>query len=383
MLATMSYQPREYRGTTAMAAAPGYRPVRPGLSRQKLKSSHPQPLDADDLSRRLRIVLAEQKAHSDRKKKARAEAERRARHTAPSAGAVKEKSPNVSAQTSRTAEKYDGDKLHKSKLHLTASKTSSTSSQKDDHESHGPGHPYVPQVAAAQFARTTTVETLTEKHIVHKLSKKAMKFHLEGPNASREMGSVTAEAAPFEQAQAVRRAHHARERQYERNQFQHAPIMETATEADEVPPLLSQRRTFETHFKPEKDRAEKEARRRSTGSFLGKAEPALGPPCEVTSLLEHIEARQSDDVVGGPLEHQRVDWTQSDEARSRPIPVTSPPQPPPTLRKPDSKWTLRGRLGSFTKHSKDDKPPSSPDEKVGPLESPKSPVAGFFARFKR
>lgn len=360
-----------------MAAAPGYRPARPARpARQKPKSSHPQPLDADDLSRRLRIVLAEQKAHSERKRRARAEAERRSRPDSFGA-AVKEKSPNVPAQPAKATERSEGDKPHKSKLHLTASKTSSTSSQKDDQEGHAPGHPYIPQVAAAQFARTTTVETLSERHVVHKLSKKAMKFHLDGPNASREMAGITADSAPFEQAQALRRAHNARERQYERNQFQHPFNLETTAEVDELPPLIPQRRTFETHFNPSKDSAEKEARRRSTGSILGKAEPQLRASCEIPSLAEYAEPTKGDDVVGGPLEHQRVDWTQSDEAQGQSIPANMPFQSLPPLRKPDSKWTLRGRLGSFTKHGKEDKPPSPPDEKVGSLESPKSPVAGF------
>ncbi|UNI20209.1 hypothetical protein JDV02_006319 [Purpureocillium takamizusanense] len=382
MLATMSYQPREYRGTTAMAAAPAFRPARPAHHKPKSKPSQPQPLDADDLSRRLRIVLAEQKAHSERKRRARVEAERRTRHNS-SRVTVKAKPPNVLVQPAKATERHDGDEPHQNRLHSTASKNSSSSTQKEDHEGHTHGHPYVPQVAAAQFTRTTTVETVSERHITNKLSKKAMRFHLDGLNASREMAGITADTAPFEQAQALRRAHNARERQYERNQFQHPVHLETAGEVDELPPLVPQRRTFETHFSSHKESTDKEARRRSTGSILGKADPQPRASCEIPSLAEHSDPRKDDDVVGGPLEHQRVDWTQSDEAQNQAIPVNMPRQSPPALRKPESKWTLRGRLGSFTKHGKEDKTPSPPDEKVGSLESPKSPVAEFFARFKR
>jgi hypothetical protein len=106
------------------------------------------------------------------------------------------------------------------------------------------------------------------------------------------------------------------------------------------------------------------ARRMSTGDLL--AENQLSYP--------------ANGLTQEDLEH-RVDWTQSDEPQPQHRPRITP-----LLRKPDSRWTLRGRLGSFTKQGKEEKALLHPD-KAGfsamTADMPKSPVAGFFARFKR
>ncbi|POR32317.1 Uncharacterized protein TPAR_07480 [Tolypocladium paradoxum] len=385
----MSYPP-EYRATATRSY---HRPAK-ATSRQKLRPSQSQPIDPNELTRRLYIVIAEQKAQSERKKRARAEAERRARHCPSGADtgrdkvedatpftAVREKSPNLPTQQQKNNDKHDGEP-QKAKAERTASKTSTGSGHKEGEDGHPSTYRHVPQVAALQFARTTTVESPTNRLLVHKLSKKAVKFHMEAPNANSEICAAGPNASPFEQAQALRRAQSMRGRQYERNQFHHMPTLETTAELDEKQAHLHYRHTFETHFKVKGVDLEgkKDVRRRSTGSILGRMEHPLVGSFEIPAGSIPVQRRESDEVAVDPSEHHRVDWTQSDEARAPPVPNATSPPP---LRKPESRWTLRGRLGSRTKHSKHHKPPTSPDEKRAPQELPKSPKAGFFARFKR
>ncbi|KND94481.1 hypothetical protein TOPH_00898 [Tolypocladium ophioglossoides CBS 100239] len=391
MLASMSYPP-EYRATATRSY---HRPAK-ATSRQKLRPSQLQPFDPDELTRRLYTVIAEQKAHSERKKQARAEAERRARHYPSGADTdkykdkdaapltvVKEKPPNLPTQQHKTDDKHKGEP-QKVKLERTASKTSKGPGHNEGEDGNSSSYRHIPQVAASQFARTTTVESPTDRLLVHKLSKKAMKFHMEGPNANPEIRAVGPDASPFEQARALRRAQSMRERQYERNQCHHMPTLATTAEVDEKQAArLPHRHTFETYLKVEgmDPEEKKDVRRRSTGSILGRTEsPPVGAFEMPAGLIPAVQRCESDEVIVDPSEHHRVDWTQSDEARVWPIPIATSPPP---LRKPESRWTLRGRLGSFTKHGKDDKSPTPPDEKRASQESPKSPRAGFFARFKR
>ena len=123
-----------------------------------------------------------------------------------------------------------------------------------------------------------------------------------------------------------------------------------------------------------------DGRRRSTGSILGRTKPPRLGSLDSPAALFPVDGRESDEIVLVLSEHHRVDWTQSDEAKVGLMPLAMTPTP---LRKHESIWTLRGRLGSLTKHGKDEKPPSPIDEKRASPESPKSPKAGFFARFKR
>jgi hypothetical protein len=236
---------------------------------------------------------------------------------------------------------------------------------------------HVPQVAASQFALTTTVDSLSGNGPIHRLSKAAMKFHLDGLNASREMRAACPTAPPCEQTKALRRAQSMRERQYDRNQV-HDPLpttLEVARGSCELP----ERNAFQGHLRLKQVRDDvKSARRKSTGSIVGRSEAYPVDDFELPGIL-FSSTRPA--IAGDPDEH-RVDWSQSDEAMA--IKTVKVPHPPrPELRKPETKWTLRGRLGSFGRHSKEDKMPSPTDEKPSRDQSPTSPISGFFSRFKR
>ncbi|KAL7960267.1 hypothetical protein V8C34DRAFT_312805 [Trichoderma compactum] len=373
-------------------------------------------LDADDLTRRLYVVLAEQKAQAERKKRARAavEAERQANAAAVARNAnamhpgqrgiplgptvastqIQKREATAAKSHVRNAPRDSNEYPPKAdKLQRAGMKNSTSSSSNRNSEDAPPSnYRHVPQVAASQFARTTTTETVTEKHLVHKLSRQAVKFHMQGPNAM-----VATDLAPSEQNKALRRVQSMRERQYERNQFQHTHSLAATAEVDERPASTAPH-TFHEYLKSRNpdplDEINKETRRRSMGAILGMMAPADAEPAERSmSSLDN----QSDTVPVNPDEH-RVDWTQSDEAaillqqRQQQQPSQQPPQQPQksaaghgVLRKAESKWALRTKLGSFSK--KGDKL-SSPTEGEGAepfTETPKSPTktGGLFARFKR
>lgn len=390
----------------------------------KPQSQRLKALDADDLTRRLYVVLAEQKAQAERKKRARAavEAERQANAAAVARNAnvlhpgqhgiplgptvastqIHKREATAAKSHVRNAAPRDSNEYptKAEKLHKAGMKNSTSSSSNRNSEDAPPPSNYrhVPQVAASQFARTTTTETVTEKHLVHKLSRQAVKFHMQGPNAM-----VATDLPPSEQSKALRRVQSMRERQYERNQFQHTHSLAATAEIDERPASTAPH-TFQEYLKSKsldtQDETNKETRRRSMGALIGMMMPADAETAERSmSSLDN----QSDTVPVNPDEH-RVDWTQSDEAaillqqRQQQPPPPSQPQPQPqqqtqksavghgVLRKAESKWALRTKLGSFSK--KGDKLSSPTEEKdTEPLaETPKSPTTktgGLFARFKR
>lgn len=408
MLATLGY-PTDH----GMSARPR-QAVFKASARQKQRPAQSQPVDPQELARKLYVVLAEQKAHSERKRRAKAEAERfgkkaadksrrnkKSKEEARSATAS-EKSPVAPSQPPEAKKSQPEESpLSKDKLRRTSSKKSLRSSKKSTEEEHDPAQSYhhVPQVAAAQFARTTTVESLSEKSAIHKLSIRAMKFHLEGPNASAEMAAAGPGASPCEQAKALRRAQSTRERQYERNQIRLASNLPVTVEDVVGHPRLSQRHTFQAHLRMRGGECDdaKDIRRMSTGSILGTTEaPAVPVIGSFDGSRGVLLPSAMPEFTCAPDEH-RVDWTQADEelaakesaakalaakeSEANELPTLQTSQSP--LRKVESKWKLRGRLGSFTRHGKDDKPPSPTDEMAHEDSILRSPKSGFFARFKR
>ncbi|KAH6608002.1 hypothetical protein Trco_004315 [Trichoderma cornu-damae] len=413
----------------------------------KPQPQRPTPFDPDDLTRRLHVVLAEQKANAERKKRARAavEAQRQANAaavarnasvlhpgqrgiplgpTAPSTYIQKKEitaSKSLVGDASRRSSEFPAkaDKTHK------AGMKNSTTSSSDRNSGDTPPSSYrhVPQVAASQFARTTTAETVLEKHLMHKLSRQAMKFHMQGPNAAA--AGLAPDLAPSEQNKALRRVQSMRERQYERNQFQHSHTLAATAEVDEKLASAAPH-TFQEYLRSKGldlvDEPSKEMRRRSVGAVLGMMAPADFETIERSlSCAEHHQsaANHPDILPFNPDEH-RVDWTQSDEAallhqhkqqqhghqhqqqqqQSQQSQQSHQPQQQQqqqqaqpqndtaghnVLRKADSRWALRTKFGSFSKKGEKLPSPTEEKDKEPPVESPKSPTktGGLFARFKR
>ncbi|KHN95862.1 uncharacterized protein MAM_06224 [Metarhizium album ARSEF 1941] len=279
------------------------------------------------------------------------------------------------SETKQQVESSPRDKLNRTS---STDPNGSGNNGAEEESKHSPSYRHVPQFAASQFTLTTTVESPAEKGPVYKLSKAAMKFHLGGPNGGRETRTKGPKAPSCEQIKALKTAQSTRERQDGRNQV-HQPLP-TAFEVGMISHNLPNRSSFHANsrLKGDRDRV-KNFRRKSTGSILGQHD---APPIDILELADVLFFSPIRPVAtGAPGEH-RVDWTQSDEAMAARA-INIPQQSQPKLRKPESRWALRGRLGSFGRHSKDDKPLSPPYQKSPQDLSPKSPISGFFSRFKR
>ena len=356
---------------------------------------HLTPFDPEELTRRLYLVQAEQKVHADRKRRGKGETERQGKTAnvgetrisrnsnrtrlplPPDAKRARGKENDPDARTSQDSPRIKRESSpHSQQCPRRAGSIASTGScgkVKENDEAPSTYH-HVPQVAASQFSRTTTVGSPEDTHI-HSLSKKALKFHLDGPNADQNLVAMDDHVAPRDAARNLKRVQSQREKHYERNQFQHPSTLDSAIEIDDERLRLGQSHTFDTSYgRDEKDHDIENALKRAStgGNFFA---PIFS---ELPANALHLDRLDNRD--NGFTGDSRVDWTQSDERHKSPGHVA-----PSLLRKVDSKWNLKGR---FAKSQKQSKPHtlSSPVEETATEESPvspKSPKPGFFSRFKR
>ncbi|KOS22586.1 hypothetical protein ESCO_001912 [Escovopsis weberi] len=369
----------------------------PRLRKPVALSSHPRPFDPDELTRKLHGVLAEQQAYADRKRRARAaaEAEREARYAAQQARAdaqhpteaislpqtARDRRPGAPALKLQTGGSTTPGKSRRESLRrlFGASPTSD--------EQPTPTYHHVPQVAASQFARTTTVESLTDRALVHELSRRTLNGRPEGFSAPADDAPV--ELSPVGWTKALRRTQSLREDQHGTSTPRFTRTLDATAETDELLPTqrLTQENLCDLLRSQGADKGERnmsDVFQRIVASLEPPAErPSSSPrsplspvsPADMKLLPNHCE------VVGDPHEH-RVDWTQSDEIQNHA--KTAPAQQP--LRKSESRWALKSRLASFSK-GKGDKQAASPiEEKVkeAAMAQPKFPLKlGFLARFKR
>ncbi|UQC74178.1 uncharacterized protein CLUP02_00826 [Colletotrichum lupini] len=366
MLYNMSY-PRDQ--PTAAAAQP-IKPIAPPRPRQRC--SQPMPFDPEELSQKLVKVLADQKLHAEKRRRARAEATEPSKPAAPAPalnglqdghpqhaslareyldqGSLK---PGQSTTTTTrpaqptvkpTKERVDSGSSARSKSKTSDADTRSSKSGGKDSSSKRKGsdgdkHRFIPQFAAAQFSRTTTTETSDSKGLVRKLSRTALRIAQGHRERHQDRAPITHEQIPEMAELGSSRAH--RDRNHHRHTIEGPLGVGRAGEIDHT----------------------RSARRATTGDILLPFESGASSPY-------HLDDPEAADH--NPYEH-RVDWTQSDEAQPQ-------PKTKPSLRKADSIWALKHKLGALTRHgreenhSRDNSPPSDTA-----LRSPKS---GFFARFK-
>ena len=326
-------------------AGPIQEPSRPCPGPGPMGGSHyrgPKPrighFNPDELTRRLHAVLDDQHAHAERKRRA--------------------------ARADATAD-----------APLTSNPPPHRNYPPWDEAPPAEYH-HTPREAAKQFTRTTTVELMREHAHVHELHKRALKLHMDGRAARTPDTTVGPELArAMRQNQEHRRSH-----------FHQRRGLSDATAA-----MASPGRSRHT-FEGGRSRMGDSWRRNSTGNAAG----GLGDSTEeerqrqVLVMMEAAaEADASDNttppeepVVRYPAHEHRVDWTQSDE------PVRKPRLLPPLLRKADSLWGLRGRLGSKGGGSRHEggtetgglKEQESPNGNKSPVKSPRS---RFFAKFIR
>jgi len=378
------------------------------------------PFDPNELSRRLFLVVAEQKSDAERRRRARAEkTERRGKaaqsgSSQPKDGPAKASASSAAAPSAASVGRPAGDKSQSptsTKEDSSSDKRASPDSKRSNSTaasipgrkpSQGPGsapkpapeegtpHPYVPRVAAVQFARTTTPGTMREGGVSHKQSKQGLKFHLEGNLGQRSLvlsstGAqntvITSTGAPFERTKSLGRSHSHRHRTHDRTQARHPRILEGTLEADDERDSVSHRDTSE-EGRGCSDRGEhhqNKGRRSSTGDLGERIARDEAQRCSVVLLEPADPEEEGEEEAIDPrtADEHRVDWTQSDEPKYKPKDLSRPKM---------SIWALRGRLGglSLTKHSREDKTSVMEDQSETP-ESPasfKSPKTGFFSRFK-
>jgi hypothetical protein len=401
------------------------------LVRTQAKPLKPKPrhqqghFDPEELTRRLYVVLADQKAHTERKR-ARAEeaklkdarsgtgrhhnkeaAERRSKEAARETATAHSSKP---ASLKPTGSSSSGElKTLKSSKLSGQRKDSKATTVKDvpnvTLEPAPASYRHVPQEAAKQFQRTTTVEGMRDNssnNLAHKLSKQALKLHL-AAGAAAHSSSLRAAASEEKAISPVERLLKDRERvddwrsriPEEAAEVEPEPEREEYHVAPQYPP-----HTFRAELARLKPAEHPDQNRRnSTGDILARAEDSrlsmvLVERTELADVLE--DATPPPDPDPAAADEHRVDWTQSDElaaaaaaaaaaAEATAINTTDVPAQrhkpllSPLLRKADSIWTLRGRLGSGSR--------AAAAQEKGDMaqipESPRSPRGGFFAKFKR
>lgn len=274
-----------------------------------------EPFDPDELSRRLDAYLSEQKKQAERRRKA------------------KEAAAAAARQTNTT--------------------TTTTT--------------YVPQVAAAAFARTATPDAMRQ---VHKLSKPAVKQYMEAPGL--EETRPTHGTMNLQKTQALDQLAVEKMTLSNRNQFQWTHEMEEAAEVDaERDVYKPPQRTFESEFSYLKSARRPAGRPRplSTGNVVWEEDDSDE---NSKSRHKHLDAK----AMKG-----RNDWAQVDE------PVTDSKRTvkalvSPLLRKRDSIWILKSKKEKPSKTEKDDASKQS-EAHTSPPDGGKSGKGSFFTRFKR
>ncbi|OIW27293.1 hypothetical protein CONLIGDRAFT_682358 [Coniochaeta ligniaria NRRL 30616] len=394
------------------------------LHKPKTRQQQQGHFDPEELTRRLYIVLADQKAHAERKRaRAKAEeakakekdgwswtgrhhnkdaAERRSKEAVrDTATALSSKETSLKPTLSTSSGELKRQKSAKLSAQRKEPKTTLVKDvPKASPEPAPVGYHHVPQEAAKQFQRTTTVDgmrdsTSTSSNLAHKLSKQALKLHLAAGAAAHSSSLRAVVESDDKTISPVERLLKDRERVDDwrsRIPEEAAEVVEDEREEYHVAPQYPEH-TFHAELARLKPAEHPDQnRRKSTGDILAKGEDnrlsmVLVDRASLGDVLEDAKAHPDPAAV----DEHRVDWTQSDEqaaaaAAAAEAVIIGPADAPaqrhkpllsPLLRKADSIWTLRGRLGSGSKEKGDlAQIPESP-------RSPKEPKGSFFAKFKR
>ncbi|KAK4101540.1 hypothetical protein N658DRAFT_524004 [Parathielavia hyrcaniae] len=406
--------------------------------------------DPDELARRLYLVLAEQKAHAQRKQRARGEPSTRKHGPGRSSGTRHRDSarPGEEARQPKPGEPPAADPVTDLRRSESAKRETPHPAPAPDAAAAKPeAYHHVPQEAAKQFARTTTIENMRSNiDHVHKLSKRALMFHIEGPSktvrAAGPAGAPKPALSPAELTRALQQNQAQRAQHLDRNQFQRTRILQEAARLDhsqqqQHPHQSPHKHTFQDelsrilpHNNTHNNNNSKLARRNSTGTdpFQPTTHDAsssstasqlqynrrsllLLPSDNRNSLtldplLEDATPPPEDLSRFPPADRARVDWTQSDEPHgggggSRGGGGGGGPKLTlfsPLLRKADSLWAMRGRRGSRDSSGsgsgsgggggkggeKGEGARGGEAEDGGGGESPTAKAGkGFFGRFKR
>ncbi|KAI2632371.1 hypothetical protein GGR54DRAFT_32143 [Hypoxylon sp. NC1633] len=391
--------------------------VKPDSYRQGHAKQHrqakSQPFDADDLRRRLYVVIAEQDASKEKRRRERLEEARSKQngeqgtpiiqlgieatnmaifnpaHTKPeavepsfSARMVRSKYTEAdSLQRGASTKPSDpklGRSMSKSIQDKLRRKPSRAGPVPTETESKPLSYHHVPQEAASQFERTATANGMRDNQLVHSLSQSALRFHVEGrPSDQIELDSSV---TPAQQNRALKRAQSHREKLHERNQFQATRL------------VSDERRSSEESRHRRRSSAGKPGKNAGFGYIL--EDEALTIPVHPATIpnlpIDEVSSEETLVVDPAAANEHRVDWTQSDEVyHEKPKALTGARIP--LLRKADSLWTLKGKKSSGERRTRNG---YVRDGKMSPLrekqeDAPTSPSPpkflrlGFLTRFRR
>ncbi|KAF6831105.1 hypothetical protein CPLU01_06928 [Colletotrichum plurivorum] len=392
MLYNMSY-PQDQPGAAPAGQQHHVKPAAVAAAaastRPRPRCSQPMPFDPEELSQKLAKVIADRNRYAERRRRARAEA------AAASAGAATgappcptsaDHPPNASMarecldkgsrkpglrhsmmasiprpRTEPAVAKPKPAPKERPETSRSKSKTPEddrrSNKSKDSSKRKGSGDKphYIPQFAASQFARTTTADGMPEgKGLVHKLSRTALRIaqaHRERHQQERK--NFYSDRIP---EMSETNGHHHQNDRAHRDRNHHRHTIEGAPGAG-----------------GQTDSHAKATRRVSTGDLLMTWDSGTSSPNPYG--YDSPEAADHD-----PYEH-RVDWTQSDEAPRQQ--EAQPQKSKPSLRKADSFWALKNKLGALAKHRQEE--PHQHESRNGSPPSDttlRSPKSGFFSRFK-
>ncbi|KAI0843340.1 hypothetical protein F5Y06DRAFT_283890 [Hypoxylon sp. FL0890] len=403
------------QSSTARQAAHKSDTYRQGQTRQH-RQAKSQPFDADDLCRRLYIVLAEQEAAKEKEKKRRERQEKRrstqnneldtstgqsgtnktglavpnpattkpgpsetsfaarmARRKISAAELLKENTdPSREPKAGRFMSKSVREKLRRK-----SSRAEPTLTEKEDAINASSYH-HVPQEAAAQFERTATGSGMRERNLEHSLSQSAVRFNTEGRRPS-DQTEIDSSFTPAQQNHALERAYSHQEQLHERTQFRNPWAAADERISSEEGP----RRHSIIGLAPVRSR-----RKSSFGNILEDEPLTIHPTATFELPAGEISSEETLAIDPATAHEHRVDWTQSDEIPEKPKTAAKIP----LLRKADSLWTLKSKIGGLTKnghghHVRDEKMGAIREKQGQEYASSPSPPKflrlGFLTKFKR
>ena len=344
---------------------------------QKTKVPEGQ-FDPEELTYRLKAVLAEQKAHEERRRRAAArEAEaagkESSRNRDKSARHNRQDTYSATNSTDTTNPRQSKTSGHKSS-NLTVTTSNPNASSTTTNFSNGGEYHHVPQEAAKQFARTATAQQMRNNDFVHQLHRRAF------TNSQSHQKSDS--QPPSDVARHPKQSQHQRDKSSGEKQHTFQAEFFRFQRRHSLPATVDPLAHAET---------QPANRRNSTMALESHLTHSAIPEDSASSTSPRLSP------VEAANEHRAVDWTQSDEARHRAgqrangqssaaaaaaVGTKQAEVKPskqklllsPLIKRADSIWGLRGRHRGGEEGERGEKEVKSPKEGHG---------GGFFARFKR
>ncbi|KAI8961123.1 hypothetical protein F5Y11DRAFT_348876 [Daldinia sp. FL1419] len=386
-------------------------PYRPNNARQQ-RHAKSQPFDAEDLRRRLYIVIAEREAQKKKQKrrtdeiyqdeeksrsmswsepkpteasKPKASERSFAARMAKSKGTATDSNPKESGappaktKTGRSMSKSIQDRLRRKPSEVDPATTESAVKTTTYHH-------HVPQEAAAHIERSTTANSMREQNLAHSLSQSTLKHHRaeRQPPHHNDLDSGVSPTEPthtLERVQSKRDLFHAYN-PFETPQWHPADADDSPDQPQPQPPHQLRRHSVPLVMPSRAAPAKPSWRKNSIGTVLeDKAMDEISS--EETLVPHHLHSQ-----AHHPRLHHPVDWSQSDEKPTGPARAATPAKPTsgkiPLLRKADSLWTLK-KFGGFKTgagHSASAGNGAAREKQILPPEE-SSPATGSGLKFPR